>query len=158
MPEPKEKEAPQPLKASVVVVSCNRIELLRRCLTALELSEAREQMEIIVVDNGSTDGSAQLEDEFRGATFIRIPRNFGLTKAMNLGLRAAQGSYVLFLHEDTEISPDTVRELAAKLDAEDVDELLVGGNEGGVAVERLPQGGLGTAEPAATALDPRPQE
>ena len=118
MPEPKEKEAPQPLKASVVVVSCNRIELLRRCLTALELSEAREQMEIIVVDNGSTDGSAQLEDEFRGATFIRIPRNFGLTKAMNLGLRAAQGSYVLFLHEDTEVSPDTVRELAAKLDAD----------------------------------------
>lgn len=118
MPEPTEKEAPQPPKASVVVVSCNRIALLRLCLQSLERSEAREQMEIIVVDNGSLDGSAQLEDEFRKVVFIRIPRNFGLTKAMNVGLRATQGGYIFFLHEDTEVSPDTVRELAARLDAD----------------------------------------
>ena len=37
---------------------------------------------------------------------------------MNLGLRAAQGDYIFFLHEDTEVSPETVRELAAKLDAD----------------------------------------
>jgi GT2 family glycosyltransferase len=71
-----------------------------------------------VVDNGSTDGSAELEPEFPGALFIRIPRNFGLTKAMNLGVRAAHGDYIFFLHEDTEVSPATVRDLGARLDAD----------------------------------------
>jgi GT2 family glycosyltransferase len=103
---------------SVVVVSYNRQPELRRCLEALSASEAPEQMETIVVDNGSTDGSAQLEPEFPQARFIRIPRNFGLTKAMNLGWRAAQGDYIFFLHEDTEVSPDTVRVLAARLDSD----------------------------------------
>jgi len=112
-PGPKEPEEPRPPKVSVVVVSCNRVDLLRSCLAALEKSESREAMEILVVDNGSTDGSAQLESDFPATRFIRIPRNFGLTKAMNLGLRAASGDYILFLHEDTELSPETVRELAA---------------------------------------------
>jgi GT2 family glycosyltransferase len=119
VPEPTEKQEPKPPKASVVVVSCNRVEMLRRCLESLERSEARDQMEILVVDNGSSDGSAQLEAEFPAQQFIRIPRNFGLTKAMNLGVRAAHGDYIFFLHEDTEVSsPETVRDLAAKLDAD----------------------------------------
>jgi N-acetylglucosaminyl-diphospho-decaprenol L-rhamnosyltransferase len=118
-PGSKEAEAPKPPKVSVVVVSCNRVELLRSCLQSLERSEARDRMEILVVDNGSTDGSAQLEsEEFPNTRFIRIPRNFGLTKAMNLGLRAAQGDYLFFLHEDTEVSPETAKELAACLDAD----------------------------------------
>jgi GT2 family glycosyltransferase len=116
--EPIEEQAPPPPKVSVVVTSCNRAAQLRRCLEALEHSEARGQMEIIVADNGSTDGSAQLEDDFPQARFIRIPRNFGLTKAMNLGLRGAQGEYIFFLHEDTEVSPETVRDLAARLDTD----------------------------------------
>jgi GT2 family glycosyltransferase len=103
---------------SVVVVSYNREEQLRRCLESLAASTAREEMETLVVDNGSTDGSAELEPEFSGTRFIRIPRNFGLTKAMNLGWRSAQGEYVFFLHEDTEVSPDTIQQLAAKLDAD----------------------------------------
>jgi len=116
--EPTEQQQPKPPKVSVVVVSCNRVALLRSCLEALERSEARDQMELIVVDNGSTDGSAELESEFAHALFIRIPRNFGLTKAMNLGVRAAHGDYIFFLHEDTEVSPPVVRELAARLDAD----------------------------------------
>ena len=117
---------------SVIVVSCNRMARLRACLDALEASEAREQMEILVADNGSTDGSAQLEPEYPDVRFIRIPRNFGLTKAMNLGLRAAQGEFLFFLHEDTEVSKETVRELAARLDADPdataVAPMLVTGN------------------------------
>jgi GT2 family glycosyltransferase len=116
--EPAEQQAPKPPKVSVVVVSCNRAALLRRCLESLEASEARDEMDILVVDNGSTDGSAQMETDFPNARFIRIPRNFGLTKAMNLGLRAATGDYVFFLHEDTEVSPSVVRELAARLDSD----------------------------------------
>jgi GT2 family glycosyltransferase len=118
VPETTEQQAPKPPKVSAVVVSHDRAPLLRRCLEALERSEAREQMEILVVDNGSMDGAPELQLDFPKARFIRIPRNFGLTKAMNLGLRAAQGDYIFFLHDDTEVTPETVSQLAERLDAD----------------------------------------
>ena len=108
VPEPS-VAAPKPLKVSALVVSYNRKALLRRALEALERSEARDTIEIVVVDNGSTDGSQLLESDFPRARFIRVPRNFGLTKALNLGVRGSEGEYVFFLHEDTEVFPDTVR-------------------------------------------------
>jgi len=111
-------QAPKPPKVSALVVSYNRKALLRRALEALERSEARDTIEIVVVDNGSTDGSQQLESELPRARFIRIPRNFGLTKALNLGVRGSEAEYVFFLHEDTEVFPETARLLAEVLDAQ----------------------------------------
>jgi GT2 family glycosyltransferase len=111
-------QAPKPPKVSALVVSYNRKALLRRALEALERSEARDTIEIVVVDNGSSDGSQQLEAEFPHARFIRIPRNFGLTKALNLGVRGSEGEYIFFLHEDTEVFPDTARLLAELLDSQ----------------------------------------
>ena len=99
------------------MVSHNRVERLRRCLRAVEASEERERLQVIVVDNGSYDGSAQLDDEFPNVQFIKLPKNFGLTKALNLGWRAADAPYVLFLHEDTEPEPSVARRLADVLDA-----------------------------------------
>ena len=111
-------QAPKPPKVSALVVSYNRKALLRRAIEALERSEARDTIEIVVVDNGSTDGSQQLESDFPRVRFIRIPRNFGLTKALNLGVRGSEGEYVFFLHEDTEVFPETLRLLAGLLDAQ----------------------------------------
>jgi GT2 family glycosyltransferase len=113
---PEAEPAPPPVKVTALVVSHNRVDLLRRSIQALERSEEREKLEILVVDNGSTDGSAEIESEFPGARFIRMPRNFGLTKAINVGVRGAAGEYVLFLHEDTEVSPETARVLASLLE------------------------------------------
>jgi len=73
-------------------------------------------MRVVVVDNGSRDGSASLDSEFPAAQFIRLPQNFGLTKALNIGIRASDDAYVLFLHEDVEILPETVELLRAELD------------------------------------------
>ncbi len=101
----------------MVVVSCNRVELLRRCLESLEKSEGRDTFQVIVVDNGSSDGSAQLDTDFPHVQYVRVPKNFGLTKALNLGWRAADSPYVLFLHDDTEVEPQTVLRLAEALDA-----------------------------------------
>lgn len=106
-----------PPRVSAVVVSCNRAEMLRNCLQSLENSQERKTLQIIVVDNGSTDGSAQLESDFPNIRFFRLPKNFGLTKAMNIGWRAAEADYVLFLHDDTKLEPDTIVRLAAVLDA-----------------------------------------
>ena len=101
----------------MVVVSRNRSDLLRKCLESLEKSDARDTLQLIVVDNGSRDGAAQLETDFPAVQFVKLPKNFGLTKAMNLGWRAADAEYVFFLHDDTEVPPSTVVQLADALDA-----------------------------------------
>lgn len=99
-----------------MVVSHNRVERFRRCLESLEKSDGREKLQVIAVDNGSTDGSALLESDFPSVRFFRLPKNFGLTKAMNIGWRAAEAEYVLFLHEDTEVESDAIMQLADVLD------------------------------------------
>jgi GT2 family glycosyltransferase len=98
---------PQAKRVSVVIVSFNRAESLRESLSALG-----DAHQVLVVDNGSTDGTAALEEEFPSARFIRLPKNFGLTKALNIGVRAAEGTYTLFLHDDARISGDDVSKLA----------------------------------------------
>lgn len=117
MTPPANPEQPIPPRVSSVVVSSNRVDFLCRSLEALEKSEGREALQVIVVDSGSTDGSAQLENDFPNVRFFRLPKNFGLTKAMNIGWRAAEADYVLFLHEDTEVEPQTIPRLAAVLDS-----------------------------------------
>ena len=116
-PQQNQEQEKRPPRVSVVVVSRNRAALLRRCLESLEKSEGRETLQIVVVDNGSSDGSAQLDIDFPQAQFIRLPKNFGLTKAMNLGWRAADAEYVFFLHDDTEVEPGATIRLAGTLDA-----------------------------------------
>jgi N-acetylglucosaminyl-diphospho-decaprenol L-rhamnosyltransferase len=111
-----EEQPKQPPRVSVVVVSRNRVAMFRRCLESIEASEARATLQVIAVDNGSSDGSAQVGDDFPNVQFIRLPKNFGLTKALNLGWRAADAEYVLFLHDDAEVQPSTVGLLADTLD------------------------------------------
>lgn len=117
-PEPQsvepEKQAP---RVTVVVTSHNRQALLRACLESLEKAEGHDRLQIVVVDNGSVDGAAQLDSDFPDLQWIRLPKNFGLTKAMNLGWRAADAEYVFFLHDDTEVPADAVMQLADALDA-----------------------------------------
>jgi len=97
-PQQNQEQVEQPPRVSVVVVSRNRAALLRRCLESL-------------------DGSAQLDTDFPQTQFIRLPKNFGLTKAMNIGWRAADAEYVFFLHDDTEVDPGAAIWLAGTLDA-----------------------------------------
>ncbi|HTS62820.1 MAG TPA: glycosyltransferase [Candidatus Acidoferrales bacterium] len=116
-PQPNTEQEKQPPRVSVVVVSRNRAGDLRQGLQSIESSSGRERYQLIVVDNGSTDGAARLDDEFPNSQFIRLPKNFGLTKAWNLGWRAADAEYVLFLHDDTQVEPDAIALLADALDS-----------------------------------------
>jgi hypothetical protein len=133
---------------------------LRRCLESLEKSEARETLQIVVVDNGSSDGCALLDTDFPQAQFIRLPKNFGLTKAMNLGWRAADAEYVFFLHDDTEVEPGAAIRLAETLDANPnaaaACPLLV--NDEGRPAPQLgalpPDGQWHAAEPSLTQPEP----
>ena len=107
-----ENTAPRPKRVSVVIVSLNRERQVRRSLEALGTAH-----QTIVVDNGSSDGTLDLELMFPETRFIRLPRNFGHTKALNLGIRAADAEMVLLLHDDVCMGGEDVSLLADVLEA-----------------------------------------
>lgn len=103
---------------SVVIVSWNCIEALRRCLVALNASLQRDRLEVLVIDAGSRDGSEQVDAEFPNVTVLRLPRNFGKTRARNIGIRTARSELILFLDPSVEVGPGTVMALAAALESD----------------------------------------
>ncbi len=111
------EEAQAPPVVSVLIVSYNCAAALRRCLEACERSKGRETIEVLVVDNGSRDECPSMDSAFPAVTVLRLPRNFGLTKARNIGVRTAKGEYLLFLRPDVELLPDTVPNLVERLQA-----------------------------------------
>lgn len=115
-PKTTEDDLPLVPKVSALVVSYNNVEALRRAITALEASKEREHLEILVVDKGSQDGSQQIDADWPGVTMLRLPRNFGATKAWNIGTRTAKGELIFFLDPEVEVAPDTVSRLAKLLD------------------------------------------
>ncbi len=73
--------------------------------------------QVTVVDNGSADGGSNLDAEYPHLRFHRLPKNFGLTRALNIGIRSCDGEYILLLHDDVLISADAVSKLADYLEA-----------------------------------------
>jgi len=92
---------------SVVILHWNRRHFLQRSLSALhEAPPSRYRLEIIVVDNGSTDGSqAMVGAEFPTVQLIENRVNLGSAEGRNVGLRAARGEFILLLDNDTIVSP-----------------------------------------------------
>ena len=104
-------------KVSVVIPNYNGKRFLAACLKAL-LSDAPEA-ELLVVDNGSADGSRELvEREFPGVRLIALDRNYGFPRAVNEGIRAASRPYVILLNNDTEVLPGFTDALADALEAD----------------------------------------
>jgi N-acetylglucosaminyl-diphospho-decaprenol L-rhamnosyltransferase len=104
-------------RISAVVVSYNTRGDLLRCLEAL-LAPAPPTLDVIVVDNASSDGSAEaVRARFPAVHVIANTANLGFSKANNIGLRAAAGEYALLLNSDCEVRPGAVAALAAVLDA-----------------------------------------
>jgi GT2 family glycosyltransferase len=97
---------------SVVVVNWNRKELLRACLTSLAHQQGAE-FETIVVDNGSSDGSADLAEREFSAHVIRNTGNRGFCAANNQGISAAAGEFVALLNNDAEADPGWLAALHA---------------------------------------------
>ncbi|HUI55441.1 MAG TPA: glycosyltransferase family 2 protein [Bryobacteraceae bacterium] len=89
---------------SVIVVNWNRKDLLRACLGSLA-RQAGAEFETIVVDNGSSDGSAELAEREFGARVIRNQQNLGFCAANNQGIAAARGEFIALLNNDTEAEP-----------------------------------------------------
>lgn len=110
-------EAAPQKRVSVVINAWNCVEALRRCLTALSASIPRAAFEVVVVDQASSDGSAHLDTEFPDITFLRLPRNFGRSRAVNIAIRTAQTDLILLLSPFVEVGPAAIRLLLEWIDA-----------------------------------------
>lgn len=104
---------------SVVVVSWNTRQRLERCLAALAHAAPQGSVEIVVVDNGSTDGSqAMVAERFPGARLIQNRDNLGYGRAVNAGVKAGTGRSVLILNSDCEPAPGALALMLERLDRE----------------------------------------
>lgn len=99
---------------SVVVVAWNVRDELAQCLTTLKRSKDVAP-EILVVDNDSKDGTATLMKSFRDIVVIRNHRNRGFAYAVNQGVAASHGTYIVLVNPDVEMYPETLSRLAHTL-------------------------------------------
>lgn len=100
----------QPLVSAIVVV-WNRAELTLKCLEALA-AQTNIELEVIIVDNASSDETVGLLARLTGVTVVRNHANVGFTVGANLGAKSARGELLLFLNNDAVLEQDAVRELA----------------------------------------------
>ena len=92
----------RPVKLSVVVICWNDWNVIENCLRSIFEGTHQITYEVIVSDNGSTDGSSDnVRTFFPAVRLIENGANLGFSKANNVGIRAARGEYVLILNPDT---------------------------------------------------------
>lgn len=106
--------SPEP-QVSVILVLFNRAELTLRCLRSL-VGNGLESMEVVIVDNNSSDRTAALLDRIDGATMVRNPVNVHFLKAANLGAGKARGRYLLFLNNDAQVLSGSIEAAIRTID------------------------------------------
>jgi GT2 family glycosyltransferase len=109
---------PGPVRCSVVIPVYNQAALSRQCLDALLADPPRVGHEVIVVDDASTDATADLLADYGGRVrVVTHAANAGFGRSCNDGAAAARGEYLVFLNNDTEPRPDWLDALCAAADA-----------------------------------------
>ncbi len=99
---------------SVVIVNYNTKSLLKKCLDSIIQKSKEIDLEIIVVDNASTDGSLQYLNKIKKTKGVRVitsKKNLGFSKANNEGIRISKGKYVLLLNSDTELKSNLLKHM-----------------------------------------------
>ncbi len=96
-------------EVTVVIPNLNGMKYIGGCLESLGRLEEADLFRVLVVDNGSTDGSAELVAErYPQAGLVRLPENTGFCHAVNVGIQASKTPYVILLNNDTEVLPGFV--------------------------------------------------
>jgi hypothetical protein len=105
------------LDLSIIVVSFNARDDLERCLGSLHAPAPRASHEIIVVDNASTDGSADAARAWPEVQIIELAQNVGFARGNNVGIRASAGALLLLLNSDAVVPPQAIDRLISELAA-----------------------------------------
>ena len=96
---------------SVIMVTRNGIRFLPDSMRQLK-RQSYPNMELVVIDNGSTDGSPEfVESNFPEATVIRCVGNTGFSRGNNIGIKIAEGEYLLVLNQDVNLEADFIERL-----------------------------------------------
>jgi GT2 family glycosyltransferase len=104
---------------SIIIVNTNTRQLVRDCLKSVYANPPSCALEIIVVDNASTDGSCEaIELEFPEVRLIRNDQNVGFPRGSNQGLEVAKGSHLLLLNSDTIVLPSSLDKLLAAMETD----------------------------------------
>ena len=105
---------------SIIIVNYNVQYFIEQCLNSIfRISDFQGQIEVIVVDNDSHDGSVKMiEEKFSKVQLIKNQGNVGFSVANNQGLKVAQGTYVLLLNPDTILEEKTLSLCFSKMESE----------------------------------------
>ncbi|MEN6642398.1 MAG: glycosyltransferase family 2 protein [Armatimonadia bacterium] len=113
---------PGPQHADLIIPVFNQVEYTRDCLNSI-VAHTTHPYHLIIVDNGSDDGTDAALDEFSRdcphLEVIRNPENLGFTKAINQGMVASTGRYVVLLNNDTKVTPAWLTGLIVSAEMDD---------------------------------------
>jgi GT2 family glycosyltransferase len=105
--------SPKPVDISVVIVGWNAKRYLELCLDSIAKTPPRRSMEVLVVDNASTDGSVEMiESKFPWVKLIKSSENLGFSRGNNVAIRQAQGRYIALVNPDVIVFPGCLDALA----------------------------------------------
>ena len=104
--QPKERK-PSVTDLSIVIVSWNTKKYMEECLTSLQTIDGDLSVEIIVVDNASSDGTPEMiRAQFPGVRLIESGGNLGFAGGNNIGLKEVSGKYICLINSDVNVPPD----------------------------------------------------
>jgi GT2 family glycosyltransferase len=97
------------IEISIVIVNWNSKQYIRKCLDSIRLTTFKEAVEIIIVDNGSTDGSTdEIEKYFPEVRLIKNKSNMGFARANNIGIRVSRGNIVCLINSDVKVLDNSI--------------------------------------------------
>lgn len=103
---------------SIVILAYNHLEITKRCIESLLLHTPLEDNELILVNNGSSDGTQAYFDSIPGARAIHLPRNIGPVNGFNVGMDAARGKYIALISNDMILTANWLPNLIACIESD----------------------------------------
>lgn len=102
---------------TVVIPNYNGNKYLKQCIDSVYAQDYKD-IEVIIIDNASTDGSYEWLKEYKDIIFKQLDKNYGFSRAVNEGIKLAKGEYVLLLNNDTELCSGFLKEMVQVIEVD----------------------------------------